>query len=134
MAVADNEGVKEEGLQGRDVQEKAAVSVLFSVPKKAFKRAWKRNLIKRRMRESYRQRKHDLVAAVTAAGRHIDIALICFPAEVKGAKHTASVKGAKKAPNAKKNTTSAVVEVPDFKTIDNAIAAILEQIATRNRT
>ncbi len=82
----------------------AAVSVLFSVPKKAFKKAWTRNLLKRRMRESYRRRKHDLVAAAQETGRHIDIALICLPA----------------------------AQPPDFTAIDNAIARILEKILARS--
>ncbi len=82
----------------------AAVSVLFSVPKKTFKRAWKRNLIKRRMRESYRRRKHELAAAAKAAGRRIDIAFICLPS----------------------------AEPPDFVTIDNAISKILDKILARN--
>ncbi len=88
------------------------VSVLFSVPKKSFKRAWKRNLIKRRMRESYRQRKHELLAAVRAAGRHIDIALVCSPTMAKG--------------------SAAVCPVPDFKTIDNAVENILAKIMERS--
>ncbi len=92
----------------------AGVSVLFSVPKKAFKRAWKRNLIKRRMRESYRQRKHSLTTRAREAGLNIDIALICLPA------------GAKEARKA-----TAPLEIPDFKTIDNAIATILEKILDR---
>jgi ribonuclease P protein component len=85
-------------------QDSAPVSVLFSVPKKAYKKAWKRNLIKRRMKESYRCRKHALVAAVEGAGRHIDIALICMPS----------------------------AEIPDFATIDNAIAKILDKILARS--
>ena len=34
--------------------------ILISVPKKLFKRAVKRNLLKRRIRESWRKQKHDL--------------------------------------------------------------------------
>jgi len=34
--------------------------ILVSVPKKFFKRAVKRNLLKRRIRESWRKQKHDL--------------------------------------------------------------------------
>ncbi len=88
------------------------VSVLFSVPKKVFKRAWKRNLVKRRMRESYRQRKHELLAAAQAAGRQIDIALICSPAAAKG--------------------NAASTPIPDFKTIDNAVGTILAKILERS--
>ncbi len=81
----------------------APVSVMFSVPKKAFKRAWKRNLIKRRIKESYRRRKQALVEKSAASGRRIDIAFIC-PAD----------------------------EIPDFKTLDHAVERILEQILARS--
>ncbi len=87
------------------------VSVLFSVPKKIYKRAWKRNLIKRRMRESYRTRKHDLVAAALAAGQHLDIALLCSPTTEKGLPAT----------------------IPDFKTLDHAIGKILTKILRRSQ-
>lgn len=36
--------------------------IMVSVPKKLFKRAVKRNLLKRRIRESYRKQKHILTA------------------------------------------------------------------------
>ncbi|MBQ8838494.1 MAG: ribonuclease P protein component [Bacteroidales bacterium] len=35
--------------------------IMISVPKKLFKRAVKRNLLKRRIRESYRRQKHNLL-------------------------------------------------------------------------
>jgi hypothetical protein len=98
------------------------VSVLFSVPKKFYKRAWKRNLIKRRMRESYRARKHALLAAATAAGKQLDIALICTPPLPRKGEVVASKW--KKAP-------TPPPEIPDFKTIDNAIAQILDKILAR---
>lgn len=54
-------------------RDEPGVAVMFSVPKKIFKRAWKRNLVRRRMRESYRVRKNAL------EGRGLDIAFICAP-------------------------------------------------------
>jgi hypothetical protein len=67
------------------------------------------------MRESYRQRKHALVAKSHEAGLHIDIALICSPPA--GAKEV--------------RKRGVPQTVPDFKTIDNAIATILEKIMER---
>jgi hypothetical protein len=116
----------------------APVSVLFSVPKMVFKRAWMRNLLKRRMRESYRRRKHVLHEALGAAaealgaetpagtGRHLNIALICAPAVEKGAKTAQDAKAAKS-----KKSSAPPPEIPNYKTIDDAIARILEQILAR---
>lgn len=53
----------------------APVAVLFSVPKKRFKRAVKRNLLRRRMREAYRLNKVRLQAQVPE-GRKLLLALV----------------------------------------------------------
>jgi ribonuclease P protein component len=44
----------------------ADVSILVSVPKKRFKRAVKRNRVKRQVREAYRRNKHILAEALAA--------------------------------------------------------------------
>ena len=54
--------------------ETAGVEVLFSTPKRFLKRANKRNLMRRRTKESYRLNKSELVAAV--ANRKVHIALV----------------------------------------------------------
>lgn len=42
-------------------ENESSVSILISVPKKKFKRAVKRNRIKRQIREAYRKNKHSLI-------------------------------------------------------------------------
>ena len=56
------------------------VAVMFSVPKKRFKRAVKRNLVRRRMKEAYRLNKRKIVAA--AGGRGLDMSLMYIGNEV----------------------------------------------------
>jgi hypothetical protein len=109
------------------------VSVLFSVPKKVFRRAWKRNLIKRRMRESYRVRKHELFAAATAAGVHVDIALICSPQPSKMISAAATQSPAKTASPSPRHKKAPIppAAIPDFKDIDDAIEKILGKILAR---
>lgn len=51
-----------------------SVAVLFSVPKKRFKRAVKRNLLRRRMKEAYRLNKSRLAGAL--GGRGLDMAVM----------------------------------------------------------
>ena len=67
---ATNDGVLE-GNAGKDVAER---EVMFSVPKKFHKRANKRNLLKRRMREAYRL--NNAVLREKALGKSVDLALV----------------------------------------------------------
>jgi ribonuclease P protein component len=55
-------------------EEKEVVSVLISVPKKRFKRAVKRNKLKRLIREAYRHNKHQLIDTMIANGKKLHLA------------------------------------------------------------
>lgn len=59
-----------------DIPEKVSAQVGFSVPKKHYKRAVKRNLVKRRLREAYRLQKQELVAALEAEGKQVAILFV----------------------------------------------------------
>ena len=76
------------------------VEVLFSVPKKFHKRANKRNLLKRRMREAYRLNRQLLVEKLGAQAKELDLALI-YSAK----------------------------ELHSYKTIENVIRKVLEQVS-----
>ena len=56
-------------------EEGAEVSILVSVPKKRFKRAVKRNLVKRQVREAYRCNKYILLDALRQSGRQEKLVL-----------------------------------------------------------
>lgn len=86
------------------VEESASptVEALFSVPKRNHKRANRRNLLRRRMRESFRLAKASLVAIAHERGLKVSIAMIYVSKE----------------------------ELP-YNTIDNAITRILTEVADR---
>lgn len=78
------------------------VKVMFSVPKKFHKRANKRNLLKRRMREVYRLQRSGLCEALQEQGKQISVAFVYSAKECQ-----------------------------EYKTIEYAIRRILEQIQAR---
>ncbi len=54
----------------------ASASILISVSKRRFKRAVKRNRVKRQIREAYRKNKHLLLDQLQCCNQHLAIAFI----------------------------------------------------------
>ncbi len=63
-------------------EEFPSVSILISVPKKRFKRAVKRNRIKRQIREAYRKNKDILQVPLKESGKKIAVAFIWIDNEL----------------------------------------------------
>ncbi|WP_321439080.1 ribonuclease P protein component [uncultured Bacteroides sp.] len=60
----------------------ALASILISVPKKRFKRAVKRNKVKRQVREGYRKNKHELLNVLNEKENGLAIAFIYLSNEI----------------------------------------------------
>lgn len=59
------------------------VRVLISVPKRHFKKAVDRNLIRRRIREAWRKNKMPLIAVMSESGKRLEIALLWNDHEIR---------------------------------------------------
>lgn len=68
--------------EGEECNAEGRIEVMFSVPKKFHKRANKRNLLKRRMREAYRLNREQLRVNVGASGKMLDLALVYSTKEI----------------------------------------------------
>jgi ribonuclease P protein component len=58
------------------------VSVMLSIPKKKIKKANRRNLIKRQLRETYRLRKHELSATLAEKNKSMHLAFLYIDKQI----------------------------------------------------
>lgn len=75
--------IEKEGLPAKGFEKESSfhAQFAFSVPKKTFKRAVKRNLLKRKMRESYRLRKNKLYGHLEKNNKKIAVMVIYIAKE-----------------------------------------------------
>jgi ribonuclease P protein component len=59
------------------------VRVLISVPKRYFRKAVDRNLVRRRIKEAYRKNKTPLINALSESGKRLDLAIIWTDAVIR---------------------------------------------------
>ncbi|MDA3818824.1 MAG: ribonuclease P protein component [Prolixibacteraceae bacterium] len=78
-----------------DYDEKTSAKVLFTVPKRNFKRAVHRNQIRRRMREAYRLNKNELTSLLGEQNQSLALMFIYVEKEIKD--YRTIEKGMKKA-------------------------------------
>lgn len=89
-------------LWSAEADEDGGVSVLISVSKRYVKKANKRNLLKRRLREAYRTQKHALAEKAAAKNIRVNLAFVYSSKDIA-----------------------------EFKIIENAVGRILAEISER---
>ena len=67
----------------KEISDESTVSIMVSIPKKKFKRAVKRNHLKRLIKESYRLNKNDLIEKTASKSKHISVAFLYLSNEEK---------------------------------------------------
>lgn len=67
-----------------EISSSSSAQVAFSVPKRNFKKAHDRNLLKRQMRETYRYRKNELYQILEIRGQQIGLMIVYIGKERVG--------------------------------------------------